>query len=145
MRHDSAIDTNWLSWGRTMRYRHFACAVVTDGRLVDFNRLSWLESPGLGRHSQIGKAAVCKTVYSRFKSGCRLQLSSDFSCQESAGGSAPFGAGTPGNSRRLSTGRVVELAYTTDLKSVSLAGLRVQVPPRPPIVTICFPDLESRD
>ncbi len=24
------------------------------------------------RHSQIGKAAVCKTVYSRFKSGCRL-------------------------------------------------------------------------
>ena len=26
------------------------------------------------RHSQIGKAAVCKTVYSRFKSGCRLHF-----------------------------------------------------------------------
>jgi hypothetical protein len=27
----------------------------------------------LGRHSQVAKAAVCKTVILRFKSGCRLQ------------------------------------------------------------------------
>ena len=26
-----------------------------------------------GRHSQVAKAAVCKTVILRFKSGCRLQ------------------------------------------------------------------------
>ena len=26
------------------------------------------------RHSQVAKAAVCKTVIHRFKSGCRLQI-----------------------------------------------------------------------
>ncbi len=33
-----------------------------------------IESNVPWRHSQIGKAAVCKTVYSRFKSGCRLHF-----------------------------------------------------------------------
>ena len=69
-----------------------------------------IESSDPWRHSQIGKAAVCKTVYSRFKSGCRLH-----------------------SLRVQSRGRVVELADTTDLKSVARKGLRVQVPPRPPL------------
>ena len=118
-----------ITWGRIMRYRCFTHAFATGRRIVDFNRRSWLLASGLGRHSQIGKAAVCKTVYSRFDSGCRLQLSPVFPCDAPAGTPVPFGA----KNGCTSTGRVVELAYTTDLKSVSLAGLRVQVPPRPPI------------
>lgn len=115
-----------------MRYSFFTHAVTTGHRFVDFNRLSWLLSSGLGRHSQIGKAAVCKTVYSRFKSGCRLQLSLVNPSDVPPSALAPFRVGLWGKSECLPTGRVVELAYTTDLKSVSLAGLRVQVPPRPP-------------
>ena len=37
------------------------------------------------RHSQIGKAAVCKTVYSRFKSGCRLHPLNPFKSRASGG------------------------------------------------------------
>lgn len=115
-----------------MRYRHFTHAVTSDRRVVDFDWPSWLLSSGLGRHSQIGKAAVCKTVYSRFESGCRLQLPLVPLSGVPAGAVAPLRTGPWGRNRSLSSGRVVELAYTTDLKSVSLAGLRVQVPPRPP-------------
>ena len=78
-------------------------------KTFDMFPAGWIQSIALGRHSQIGKAAVCKTVYSRFKSGCRLHF------------------------LYPSFGRVVELADTTDLKSVARKGLRVQVPPRPPI------------
>jgi hypothetical protein len=35
--------------------------------------LRMLCSPKLRRHSQVAKAAVCKTVIHRFESGCRLQ------------------------------------------------------------------------
>jgi hypothetical protein len=62
------------------------------------------------RHGQVGKAMVCKTMYPRFESGCRLHF------------------------LNFPRGRVVELADTTDLKSVERKLLRVQVPPRLPLI-----------
>ncbi len=36
--------------------------------------VKYVASKWLGRHSQVAKATVCKTVIPRFKSGCRLHL-----------------------------------------------------------------------
>lgn len=78
------------------------------------------------RHSQIGKAVVCKTMYSRFESGCRLHIYS-FGNELPAlvSGSAQA---NPVPDRRASGGMV----YTADLKSAALTGLRVRIPPRLP-------------
>ena len=64
-----------------------------------------------------GKAKVCKTFYLRFDSGCRLHF---FFLK-------PF--------LRASGG----MAYTADLKSAALTGLRVRIPPRLPIITQNLP------
>ena len=61
------------------------------------------------RRVQCGTSDRCDTGHARLNSACRLHFYS-----------------------RVAMGRVVELADTTDLKSVARKGLRVQVPPRPP-------------
>ena len=103
------------------------------GRLrnIDIFRGAKLQFLVSGRRSQIGKAAACKAVYSRFESGRRLQILLNSSrCAESAisGGRLQ----RPDTRYPWASGG---MAYTTDLKSVARKGLRVQIPPRLPFKT----------